>query len=198
MGITQAELARRCGWNRCTMSQYMSGQLYPSESRIKIMADELKVDAAWLAGYDTEAAGQVIEQPKLPVYESFSAMISGVTEWYEPAAGQYADGRCFYLVMNDDSMEPGISAGELLLCREKAAVVSGELCVAAIECGGRGMLTAVRRYVAERDTAVLQPFNSRYAPHAVPVGSAERLRIYARVEQSIRRWDIDFRPSPRQ
>jgi len=127
-----------------------------------------------------------------------AASPSAVPSAMPPAAGQYADGRCFYLVMNDDSMEPGISAGELLLCREKAAVVSGELCVAAIECGGRGMLTAVRRYVAERDTAVLQPFNSRYAPHAVPVGSAERLRIYARVEQSIRRWDIDFRPSPRQ
>jgi len=197
-GITQAELARRCGWNRCTMSQYMSGQLYPSEGRIRTMAGKLGVDAAWLAGYDIDASGQGSGQVKLPVYESFSAMFAGIAERYEAAAEQYGDGSCFYLVMNDDSMEPGISAGELMLCREKGALVSGELCAATIDCGARGILTTVRRYVTDGDMAILVPFNSRYAPHTVPVGLAEKLRIHARVEHSIRRWDADSLPLPKQ
>lgn len=51
-GLSQAELCLRTGIPKSALSQYLSGCFKPREGRIRIMADALGVDPAWLIGFD--------------------------------------------------------------------------------------------------------------------------------------------------
>lgn len=50
--ISQAELCRKTGINKASMSQYVSGEFVPKTDRIHLLANALDVNPIWLAGYD--------------------------------------------------------------------------------------------------------------------------------------------------
>lgn len=54
IGISNAELGRKVGVSRQTISQYRKGERNPSKYIVELMAMELGVDASWLLGYDVE------------------------------------------------------------------------------------------------------------------------------------------------
>ena len=51
-GINQAELSLRTGIGKSSLSQYMSGEHWPNNQKIGIIADVLRVDPTWLMGFD--------------------------------------------------------------------------------------------------------------------------------------------------
>ena len=51
MGITQAELARRSGISRASITGYLKGKYKAKPCAIYSLAQALDVDAFWLLGY---------------------------------------------------------------------------------------------------------------------------------------------------
>ncbi len=56
-GIKAAALAARTGLSRAAISQYLSGQHTPSESRLALLAEVLDVSVDWLSGKELTPAG---------------------------------------------------------------------------------------------------------------------------------------------
>lgn len=50
--ITQADVARRTGLPKSTVSLYFSGNRIPRQDKIGLICDAYNVDPAWLMGYD--------------------------------------------------------------------------------------------------------------------------------------------------
>lgn len=51
-GVTAAELSRRTGISKGSISQYKNGVVNPKQDRIYLLANALGVSEAWLMGYD--------------------------------------------------------------------------------------------------------------------------------------------------
>lgn len=51
-GIKAAAMAARTGLSRAAISQYLSGQHTPTESRMELLAEMLDVSVDWLSGKD--------------------------------------------------------------------------------------------------------------------------------------------------
>lgn len=52
--ISQQELAELTGIPKSSISQYVSGYAKPKQDRIYLLAKALRVNEAWLLGYDSE------------------------------------------------------------------------------------------------------------------------------------------------
>ena len=55
--ITGAELGRRCGINKGTISRYVRGEVIPKQNTIYLLSQALGVSPAWLLGFDVELDG---------------------------------------------------------------------------------------------------------------------------------------------
>lgn len=55
-GVTAAELSRRTGISKGSISQYKNGVVNPKQDRIYLLANALGVSEAWLMGYDVPMA----------------------------------------------------------------------------------------------------------------------------------------------
>ena len=53
-GISAAELSRKSGLDKGSISNYLKGKYLPKQSAIGAMASALHVSPAWLMGYDVE------------------------------------------------------------------------------------------------------------------------------------------------
>lgn len=51
-GLNARELSKRCGLSEGAISRYLSGKMEPRVPAVGKMADALRVDPAWLMGYD--------------------------------------------------------------------------------------------------------------------------------------------------
>ncbi|MBQ6148655.1 MAG: helix-turn-helix domain-containing protein [Oscillospiraceae bacterium] len=51
-GITAAELAQRTGLNKSSVSRYLTGENIPRSLAIGKLAQALRVNPAWILGYD--------------------------------------------------------------------------------------------------------------------------------------------------
>lgn len=51
-GINAAELSRRTGIPTSSISRYITGQSIPKQNPLALMAESLRVNPAWLMGYD--------------------------------------------------------------------------------------------------------------------------------------------------
>ena len=60
--MTAAELARRSGVDKGSISNYLKGKFIPKQNAIGSMARALNVSPAWLMGYPVTMDGQEYEQ----------------------------------------------------------------------------------------------------------------------------------------
>ena len=60
--MTAAELARRSGVDKGSISNYLKGKFIPKQNAIGSMAKALNVSPAWLMGYPVTMDGQEYEQ----------------------------------------------------------------------------------------------------------------------------------------
>lgn len=54
LGITQADIVKRTGVQKSSLSNYISGRRKPIQDQLSVIADPYGIDPAWLMGYDTE------------------------------------------------------------------------------------------------------------------------------------------------
>lgn len=73
--ISAAELSKRTGISKSSLSHYINGRAKPKSDRIFLLARELNVDYAWLIGYDIPANEEGQEIPALfPVSADMSEL----------------------------------------------------------------------------------------------------------------------------
>lgn len=57
--INQADLIKKTGIPKSSMSMYVSGQRKPPQNKLTVIAEAYNVDEAWLMGYDVPMKGLV-------------------------------------------------------------------------------------------------------------------------------------------
>lgn len=163
-GLSAADLSRATGVSDGTISCYKKGKYQAKQNRVYDFARVLRVDPAWLMGYDVpmEPQKQAAPQPT-PIPPGFQPMptmgtvaIVGRIACGTPIlAEQNIEGSAcvparwratFSLVCKGDSMEPKIHDGDLVAIRKQPKVENGE--IAAVRIGAvipRGRLAGHRR-----------------------------------------------------
>lgn len=59
-GWSAAELARRSGINKGTISHYLHGDMIPKQSKVGAMAEALGVSPSWLLGFNVSKTGEAL------------------------------------------------------------------------------------------------------------------------------------------
>ena len=177
--IKQVEFCEITDIPKSAMSQYLSGTFEPKQDRLHIMADTLKVNPAWLMGYDVP----MTDTPKPADFDVFS--LPGVLPVPKtkkvPRLGTIACGtpilalenietydyidenmHCdFTLECKGDSMEPRMQDGDIVLIRIQPEVENGQIAAVLIED------TATLKHVHyNKDKGILQLLsdNPTYPP----------------------------------
>lgn len=178
-GLSAADLSRATGVSEGTISCYKKGKYQAKQNRVYDFARALRVDPAWLMGYDvpmersttceteSEKPAGTIPPGFLPMPEMEQVPLIGSIACGTPIlAEQNIEGSAcvparwratFSLVCKGDSMEPKIHDGDLVAIRKQPEVENGE--IAAVRIGEEATL----KRVYKRDGFLeLRPENSNY------------------------------------
>lgn len=145
-GMTQAELAKRSGISKSSISRYIKGDWEGKQSAVYELAKALGVTEAWLMGYDVPMESDTapaIPPGFQPMPEMSSVPRVGRIACGEPILAEEnieahdsvpsawrAD---FTLVCVGDSMAPRIQDGDLVAVRKQDEVENGEIAAVRID-----------------------------------------------------------------
>lgn len=172
--INQAELCRRTGIGKSSISTYLSGDYEPKQTNLYKIAEALDVSIPWLNGYDVNMEKNTEERPlpsnlipinkvnRIPIVGTIAAgkpiTATENIESYIMLDQEYkAD---FALKIKGDSMiDAGINDGDLALIIKDRPIDNGDIYAVMID----GDATLKKVYKND-DYLTLQPCNSRYEP----------------------------------
>jgi len=195
-GMTQADLSRKCGLSRATLSRYLRGQFEAKQDSIYKIANAANVSEAWLLGADVPMERQTTPTPPTPDPLPFPA--SNLQPMFgtkarprlgniacgEPAlAEQHFEGldlvpdfvdADFTLQCHGDSMiNARIFDGDIVCIRQQETVENGEIAAVLVD-GEEATLKRVHIYP---DHIVLEPENPKYRPLPFWEEDMNRVRI---------------------
>ena len=170
-----ADLSKATKVSEGTISCYINGRYEAKHNRVNQFATVLKVNPAWLMGYDVpmeeaKAAETSIPPGFEPLPEMQKVPIIGQIACGEPITAEqniegYVDAPMdvhadFVLICKGDSMiDAGIQNGDAVFIRIQETVENGE--IAAVRIDDEATL---KRVYWDGDTLVLMPANNAYAP----------------------------------
>ena len=183
-GIKPAELARRTGINKSSITAWLKGDYEAKQDNIFKLAKVLNVSEAWLMGIDTFSSAPRNTTPATK--ENVIAIpIIGAIACGDPILAEeniigYRDhlkdtlprGGTFYLTVKGDSMEPKIPDGSDVLIRMQDDVEDGE--IAAVLVNGDTEAT-LKRVKKQGDIVMLVPENSAYSPYVITKDNSARI-----------------------
>ena len=135
--MTQAELVRRSGISKGTISSYLSGRFEPKQTAIYLMAKALNVNEAWLMGFDVpidrvNKDGEV--SYKIPLYSKVSCGIGlfvddNVEEYLSIPVKYLSENKeHFAMTAKGDSMiGKGIVEGDVLVFERSTNLSNGQI-----------------------------------------------------------------------
>lgn len=170
-GMTQAELAKRSGISKSSISRYIKGDWEGKQSAVYELAKALGVTEAWLMGYDVPMendaplavppgfdplpemesvplVGQIACGQPITAEENLEGYVSIPAEWHAT----------FTLMCKGDSMEPTIHDGDLVAIRKDVEVENGEIAAVRIEDEA-----TLKHVYLHADYIELRPENPAYA-----------------------------------
>lgn len=174
-GLSAADLSRATGVSEGTISCYKKGKYQAKQNRVYDFARALRVDPAWLMGYDVPMEPQGQSAPAKPIIPpGFQPMPEMATV---PIVGRIACGTpilaeqniegsacvparwraTFSLICKGGSMAPRIQDGDLVAIRKQPEVENGE--IAAVRIGEEATL---KRVYKREGFLELRPENSNY------------------------------------
>ena len=196
--ITQSELCEQTGIPKSAMSQYISGSFKPKQDRTDLIADALKVNGAWLMGYDvpmerdkTSGGGNIISHENIrmiPVYESLCAGFGKHTEnlilEYIPL---YIENdtdaeNTLCVVAKGNSMYPKIERGDKIQILRQENAENGQIVAAQID----GKNDVVKKIDYAENTIILSSFNPEYEPKVFCGDDRNRIKILGVVKAVIK------------
>lgn len=190
-GMTQAEMAKRSGISKSSISRYIKGDWEGKQSAVYELAKALGVTEAWLMGYDVPMESDTA--PAVPPgFEPLPKMVKrplvGSIACGEPITAEEniedyvdvpEDAHCdFCLRCKGDSMiDAGIHDGDVVYIHIQPEVENGQ--IAAVRVDGEATL---KRVFWDSDNQVLQlvPANSSYMPKVYSGQALESVHIEGR------------------
>lgn len=174
-GMTQAELAKRSGISKSSISRYIKGDWEGKQSAVYELAKALGVTEAWLMGYDVPMESDTA--PAVPPgFEPLPNMVKrplvGTIACGEPITAEEniedyvdvpEDAQCdFCLRCKGDSMiDAGIHDGDIVYIHIQPEVENGQ--IAAVRIDGEATLKRVF-WDEQQQVLQLNPCNSSMSP----------------------------------
>lgn len=179
--MKQADLVAKTGIGKSSISTYISGEYEPKQKNIYKIAEALRVNEAWLMGYNVpmdryEQGSPVGTLSLVPIVGKISCgnglLAYEEIEGYEATPKEWLNGGdYFYLRAKGDSMTGArIYDGDLLLIRKQPEVENGEIAAVII---GDDSEAVLKRVYKSNGQIVLQPENSSYGPIFCPPNKAK-------------------------
>ncbi len=148
-GYTLEELGEKVGLTKSTVTKYERGEIKTLDiSKIKDFANILKIDTAYLAGWedepddnnDTKIFTPKKKAVKIPVLGTVSAgipleAITDIIDWEEISEEMASKGEHFCLEIKGDSMLPRFVSGDVIVVRKQDDVDSGDIAVVLVNGG---------------------------------------------------------------
>ena len=194
-GLKAADLSKKTKVAEGTISCYINGRYEAKQNRVKVFAEALDVNPAWLMGYDVPMDA---EHPNLHLASSIPPGFIPMPQMHKvPLVGSIACGtpilaeqnidgnvdapediRCdFALRCKGDSMiDAGIHDGDAVYIRIQPEVENGE--IAAVRIGEEATL---KRVYYDGTTLTLMPANAAFAPMVFTGPQLEEVHIEGRV-----------------
>ena len=142
--------------NRNDLSQYVNGKVEPRQSKLYILGQALKVNEAWLMGYDVPMHQKGIVEPnsssqiKVPVLGTVRAglpmeAVENILDYEEISEDMARQGDYFALQIKGYSMEPRIKEGDVVIVRKQPDVESGEVAIVLVN-GDEATIKKVQKF----------------------------------------------------
>lgn len=142
--------------NRNDLSQSVNGKVEPRQSKLYILGQALKVNEAWLMGYDVPMHQKGIVEPnsssqiKVPVLGTVRAglpmeAVENILDYEEISEDMARQGDYFALQIKGDSMEPRIKEGDVVIVRKQPDVESGEVAIVLVN-GDEATIKKVQKF----------------------------------------------------
>ncbi len=174
--MTAAELSRRTRVPAAVISQYRSGRYEPKQDRVDLFASVLRVNAAWLMGYDIEPENnneisidsmekwgiRPISTKKIPLLGNIAC---GEPRYADEDRSSYVEVGTdikadFCLRAKGDSMiNARINDGDIVFVRSQNAVDNGD--IAAVIINDEATLKRVY-FFPDKNILILKPENTKY------------------------------------
>lgn len=191
-GMTQADLSRKCGLSRATLSRYLQGRFEAKQDSIYKIANAANVSEAWLMGADVPMERQP-EPPHASIPPGFEpppkthkVPLVGRIACGDPITAEeniegfvdVPDGlnpdfalRC----VGNSMVDAGIASGDVVYIRAQPEVENGQ--IAAVRIGDEATL---KRIYWDGVTLTLMPANQAFPPLTFSGPELERVRIEGR------------------
>lgn len=179
-GLTQIELAKILKISNTTLSQYETGARVPSDDIKAALADYFSVSLDFLFGR-TNQRTKSVESPKgvrIPVLGDVAAglpieAVENIVDYEEIDQAMAASGEHFGLRLKDDSMEPRMKDGDVVIVRKQEDVKSGDVAVVLVN----GDSATVKRIKKGPSGITLIPNNPVYDPMFYSSDEIEQLPV---------------------
>lgn len=181
--LSQAALAQRLGITQQAVGKWETQKSLPDTAMLKKLAELFDVSIDMLLCHDTAQDECVLVPIIGTVKAGYDAFAYEEDHGREPAAVRDARDY-FYLIVNGDSMEPRICAGDLALVHKQQTVDDGDLAVVLVD----GEEATLKRVVKGSGFVKLEAFNSDYPDREFVGVELRRLQIIGRVEETKAKW----------
>ena len=161
--MTQTELHERTGISKGAISTYLKGTWKPKQDKVDLISQALRVDPAWLMGYDVPMESvnqtdpnQVIrinnapqKGVRIPVLGTVAAgipleAIQDISDYEEITPELAATGEFFALKVHGASMEPRMMEGDVVIVKKQDDVESGDIAIVLVN-GNEATVKRVRK-----------------------------------------------------
>ncbi len=161
-------LSYKTNISEASLSHYLAGHYVPKADKMSVMAQALKVSAAWLSGLDVPMVeNEISKMPvRIPVlgYVAAGIPIEAITEildYEEIDSEMLSDGsEYFALQIKGDSMSPRINNGDVVIVRRQPDVDSGQIAIVCVN----GDEATCKKLLKQNGGILLQPLNQCYSP----------------------------------
>lgn len=158
-------IAEKLNLSAATISRYTNGKMLPKLATLYQAADILNVSPEWLMGKsDVKSISHLSTKAvKIPVLGKVIAgipidAIEEIIDYEEISVEMARSGEYFGLEVKGNSMEPKISAGDVVIVRQQPDVDSGEIAIVLVN-GDEATIKKVKKF----DGGInLIPTNSEY------------------------------------
>lgn len=159
-------IAEKLNLSPATISRYTNGKMLPKLATLYQAADILNVSPEWLMGKsDNKSISHIRSKAvKIPVLGTVMAgipleAIEDIIDYEEISVEMARQGDYFALKVKGDSMEPKISAGDVVIVRKQEDVDSGDLAIVLVN----GNEATIKKIMKFNGGINLVPNNSAYS-----------------------------------
>ncbi len=134
-GKDQIDLVKDLGFNKSTVSTWCRGVKVPRMGTIQILANYFNVDISDLVDEKDEIYNS--KSVKIPVLGTVVAgipleAVEDIIDYEEISVEMARQGEYFALQVKGDSMEPKISAGDVVIVRKQEDIDSGDIAIVLV------------------------------------------------------------------